>query len=53
MANGDTLDYNNAGLLGIRSDFVPSANFTFGLTRVSMLGGDGNAFPCPTGVIGW
>lgn len=42
IANGDTLDYNNAGLLGIRSDFVPSANFTFGFTRVSMLGGDGN-----------
>lgn len=43
IANGDYNDYDNAGLLGIRSDFSPTENFTFGVARVSMLGGDGNA----------
>ena len=42
LANGDYNDYDNAGLLGIRSDFTPSENFTFGVSRISMLGGDGN-----------
>lgn len=41
LANGDYNDYDNAGLLGIRSDFTPSENFTFGVSRVSMLGGEG------------
>lgn len=35
-------DYDHAGLLGLRADFTPSKAFTFGLMRVSMLGGDGN-----------
>ncbi|MGL5207437.1 MAG: capsule assembly Wzi family protein [Acidaminococcaceae bacterium] len=42
LANGDRNDYDNAGLLGLRADFAPTANFTFGVSRVSMLGGDGN-----------
>lgn len=42
ITNGDANDYNDAGLLGMRADFVPADNFTFGLARVSMLGGDGN-----------
>lgn len=42
MEIGNGLDFNNAGLLGIRVDITPARNFTMGLTRVSMLGGDGN-----------
>ena len=42
VAKGHT-DYDHAGLLGLRADFTPSDAFTFGLMRVSMLGGDGNA----------
>ena len=37
--NGHT-DYNNASLIGIRTDYTPFNNFTFGLSRVSILGGD-------------
>ena len=39
----DHTDYDHAGLFGLRADFTPSDAFTFGLMRVSMLGGDGNA----------
>ena len=35
-------DYDDAGLIGIRADFSPTSYFTFGLSRLSMLGGDGN-----------
>lgn len=42
VAKGHTV-YDHAGLLGLRADFTPSDAFTFGLMRVSMLGGDGNA----------
>ncbi len=35
-------DYDDAGLLGIRADFSPTSYFTFGLARLSMLGGDHN-----------
>ena len=38
----DHRDFDHAGLLGLRADFTPSDAFTFGLMRVSMLGGDGN-----------
>jgi len=37
--NGRT-DYNNASLIGIRTDYKPFKNFTFGMSRVSILGGD-------------
>lgn len=36
-------DYNHPYLVGLRGDFSYD-NFTVGLSRVSMLGGDGNAF---------
>lgn len=36
-------DFNHPYLLGIRSDYIYK-NFTFGLARLSLLGGDGNAF---------
>ncbi|HIU64262.1 MAG TPA: capsule assembly Wzi family protein, partial [Candidatus Avacidaminococcus intestinavium] len=39
LANGNQKDYDRATLLGLRTDFMPTDNFTFGLTRVSMLGG--------------
>lgn len=39
LANGNRTDYDRPALVGMRADFVPSANFTFGLSRVSMLGG--------------
>ncbi|XOQ25490.1 MAG: Capsule assembly Wzi family protein [Mitsuokella multacida] len=35
-------DYNDASLLGVRLDITPTDYFTLGLTRVSMLGGDGS-----------
>lgn len=35
-------DYDDAGLIGIRADFSPTSYFTFGVSRLSMLGGDGN-----------
>ena len=35
-------DYDDAGLIGIRADFSPTSYFTFGLSRLSMLGGKGN-----------
>ena len=35
-------DYDDAGLLGLRADYTPTDYFTFGLARVSMLGGDGS-----------
>lgn len=34
-------DYDHVGLFGLRADFTPTDYFTFGLSRVSMLGGDG------------
>ncbi len=37
------VDYNHVGLIGMRTDFTPRPYFTFGLERMSMLGGDGNA----------
>ena len=45
-------DYDDAGLIGIRADFSPTSYFTFGLSRLSMLGGDGNGWIVPTGAIG-
>lgn len=38
----DHKDFDHAGLLGVRADFTPSDAFTFGLMRVSMLGGERN-----------
>lgn len=38
----DYNDYDDAGLIGIRADFSPTSYFTFGLSRLSMLGGKGN-----------
>lgn len=35
-------DYNDAGLLGLRLDITPTSYFTFGASRISMLGGKGN-----------
>lgn len=35
-------DYDHAGILGIRTDFSPTSYFTFGLARISVLGGDHN-----------
>lgn len=35
-------DYDDAGLLGLRVDITPTSYATFGLSRVSMLGGNGN-----------
>lgn len=35
-------DYNHPGLLGLRLDVTPARWFTLGLSRVSLLGGDGN-----------
>ena len=39
LANGNQIDYDKPVLIGIRTDFSPSDNFTFGLSRLSMLGG--------------
>ena len=35
-------DFDDAGLIGLRLDVTPSSHFTFGASRVSMLGGKGN-----------
>lgn len=35
-------DYDDAGLLGVRVDITPTKYFTFGMSRLSLLGGDGN-----------
>lgn len=35
-------DYNNPGLLGLRLDITPAKWFTFGASRISMLGGNHN-----------
>lgn len=35
-------DFDDAGLLGLRLDVTPSSHFTFGASRISMLGGKGN-----------
>lgn len=36
-------DYDNAGLLGLRLDITPTNYLTFGMERISMMGGTGNA----------
>lgn len=36
------MDYDDAGLLGLRVDFTPRPYFTVGLARLSLLGGNGN-----------
>ena len=40
--NNNRADYNNAGMIGIRTDYRPFKNFTFGMSRVSILGGNGH-----------
>ncbi len=41
-SNNGRKDYNNVGLLGIRTDYTPFKNLTFGMSRVSILGGNGH-----------
>ena len=39
---GRRTDFDDAGLIGLRLDVTPSSHFTFGASRISLLGGKGN-----------
>lgn len=39
---GKEKDFDDAGFIGLRLDVTPSSHFTFGASRVSLLGGKGN-----------
>ena len=41
-SNGEH-DYDHPGILGMRADYMPTSRFTFGVERISIFGGDGNA----------